>query len=173
MHTSSGFVLPLLPCPSPPPLPLCWCIDYIVLWMKQRPFYERWKMLEKEVIEPRNYERVNLYQCRNPYYRYDLEPFRVCIICLSTFNYIFIYLFSAGFFCLQVLPDWLLIWFKCLSGEEERLLVALYCYQGVKGVHSKAFTWIRWSYFSGCWGLKIVKKLWNSNIIHNCLIYEV
>ncbi|XP_075638066.1 uncharacterized protein LOC142610201 [Castanea sativa] len=43
----------------------------------ERPFYERWKMLEKEVIEPRNYERVNLYQCRNPYYRYDLEPFRV------------------------------------------------------------------------------------------------
>ncbi|KAG2690772.1 hypothetical protein I3760_09G205100 [Carya illinoinensis] len=41
------------------------------------PFYERWKMLEKEVIEPRNYERHNIYQCRNPYYRYDLEPFRV------------------------------------------------------------------------------------------------
>ncbi|KAI3883050.1 hypothetical protein MKW92_009630 [Papaver armeniacum] len=35
-----------------------------------RPFCERWKMLEKEVIEPRNFER-------NPYYRYDLEPFRV------------------------------------------------------------------------------------------------
>ncbi|KAK7826784.1 mrna-capping enzyme [Quercus suber] len=41
------------------------------------PFYERWKMLEKEVIEPRNYERANVLQCRNPYYRYDLEPFRV------------------------------------------------------------------------------------------------
>ncbi|RVX06139.1 hypothetical protein CK203_018719 [Vitis vinifera] len=40
-------------------------------------FYERWKMLEKEVIEPRNYERQNVYQSRNPYYRYDLEPFRV------------------------------------------------------------------------------------------------
>ena len=45
----------------------------------QRPFYERWKMLEKEVIEPRNYEHQNIYQSRNPYYRYDLEPFRVCI----------------------------------------------------------------------------------------------
>ncbi|KAG2685983.1 hypothetical protein I3760_10G153300 [Carya illinoinensis] len=43
----------------------------------ERPFYERWKMLEKEVIEPRNFERHNIYQCRNPYYRYDLEPFRV------------------------------------------------------------------------------------------------
>ncbi|KAK7256866.1 hypothetical protein RIF29_30409 [Crotalaria pallida] len=40
----------------------------------ERPFYERWKMLEKEVIEPRNHER---YHGRNPYYRYDLEPFRV------------------------------------------------------------------------------------------------
>lgn len=40
----------------------------------ERPFYERWKMLEREVIEPRNYER---YNSRNPYYRYDLEPFRV------------------------------------------------------------------------------------------------
>ncbi|XP_061344419.1 uncharacterized protein LOC133290366 [Gastrolobium bilobum] len=43
----------------------------------ERPFYERWKMLEKEVIEPRNQERHNIYQSRNPYYRYDLEPFRV------------------------------------------------------------------------------------------------
>ncbi|KAI9196769.1 hypothetical protein LWI28_026842 [Acer negundo] len=43
----------------------------------ERPFYERWKMLEKEIIEPRNYERHNIYQSRNPYYRYDLEPFRV------------------------------------------------------------------------------------------------
>ncbi|TKY63429.1 mRNA-capping enzyme [Spatholobus suberectus] len=42
-----------------------------------RPFYERWKMLEKEVIEPRNHERHHIYQSRNPYYRYDLEPFRV------------------------------------------------------------------------------------------------
>ncbi|XP_058212930.1 uncharacterized protein LOC131324813 [Rhododendron vialii] len=43
----------------------------------ERPFYERWKMLEKEVIDPRNYERQHVYQSRNPYYRYDLEPFRV------------------------------------------------------------------------------------------------
>jgi len=43
----------------------------------ERPFYERWKMLEKEVIEPRNHERQHVYQSRNPYYRYDLEPFRV------------------------------------------------------------------------------------------------
>ncbi|XAR50866.1 mRNA (guanine-N(7)-)-methyltransferase [Bertholletia excelsa] len=43
----------------------------------ERPFYERWKMIEKEVIEPRNQERHHIYQSRNPYYRYDLEPFRV------------------------------------------------------------------------------------------------
>ncbi|XP_004514944.1 uncharacterized protein [Cicer arietinum] len=43
----------------------------------ERPFCERWKMLEKEVIEPRNNERQHIYQSRNPYYRYDLEPFRV------------------------------------------------------------------------------------------------
>ncbi|KAL5555204.1 hypothetical protein UlMin_037440 [Ulmus minor] len=43
----------------------------------ERPFYERWKMLEKEVIEPRNHERHNIYQSRNPYYRYESEPFRV------------------------------------------------------------------------------------------------
>ncbi|KAE8692424.1 MRNA capping enzyme family protein isoform 3 [Hibiscus syriacus] len=45
--------------------------------MGKWPFCERWKMLEKEVIVPRNYERHNIYQSRNPYYRYDLEPFRV------------------------------------------------------------------------------------------------
>ncbi|KAK1384994.1 mRNA guanylyltransferase [Heracleum sosnowskyi] len=41
-----------------------------------RPFCERWKMIEKEVIEPRNQERYNIFQSKNPYYRYDLEPFR-------------------------------------------------------------------------------------------------
>ena len=43
----------------------------------QRPFHERWKLLEKEVIEPRNSERQYIYTSRNSYYRYDLEPFRV------------------------------------------------------------------------------------------------
>ncbi|XP_073149927.1 uncharacterized protein [Henckelia pumila] len=47
----------------------------------ERPFYERWKMLEKEVIEPRNIEKQHIYkspnQSPNPYYRYELEPFRV------------------------------------------------------------------------------------------------
>ncbi|KAG6744211.1 hypothetical protein POTOM_052922 [Populus tomentosa] len=40
--------------------------------VRELPFHDRWKMLEEEVIEPRNYERR-----KNPYYRYDLEPFRV------------------------------------------------------------------------------------------------
>ncbi|KAL6506800.1 hypothetical protein OROHE_022237 [Orobanche hederae] len=43
----------------------------------ERPFYERWKMIEKEVIGPRNFEKHHIYQSSNPYYRYDLEPFRV------------------------------------------------------------------------------------------------
>ncbi|KAJ4958730.1 hypothetical protein NE237_025841 [Protea cynaroides] len=43
----------------------------------ERPFHERWKMLEKEVIDPRNFERQHIHHSRNPYYRYDLEPFRV------------------------------------------------------------------------------------------------
>ncbi|XP_042066535.1 mRNA-capping enzyme-like [Salvia splendens] len=41
------------------------------------PFYERWKMVEKEIIEPRNFERQHIYKSQNPYYRYELEPFRV------------------------------------------------------------------------------------------------
>ncbi|KAL6519455.1 hypothetical protein OROGR_018775 [Orobanche gracilis] len=43
----------------------------------ERPFYERWIMLEREVIEPRNLEKQYIYQNQNHYYRYDLEPFRV------------------------------------------------------------------------------------------------
>ncbi|KAL6528655.1 hypothetical protein OROMI_029300 [Orobanche minor] len=43
----------------------------------ERPFYERWNMLETEVIQPRNSERLDIYQNQNSYYRYDLEPFRV------------------------------------------------------------------------------------------------
>ncbi|XVF78903.1 hypothetical protein PTKIN_Ptkin14bG0175200 [Pterospermum kingtungense] len=37
------------------------------------PFHERWEMLKREVIGPRNFER----QCRNLDYQYDLEPFGV------------------------------------------------------------------------------------------------
>ncbi|CAM8936432.1 unnamed protein product [Rhodiola kirilowii] len=43
----------------------------------ERPFSERWKLLEDEVIEPRNQERRNIFKSKNPNYRYDLEPFRV------------------------------------------------------------------------------------------------
>ncbi|KAH1258273.1 mRNA-capping enzyme [Glycine max] len=45
--------------------------------LTELPFYERWKLLEKEVIEPRNMEREGLSKSINPYYRYDLEPFSV------------------------------------------------------------------------------------------------
>ncbi|GMH26022.1 hypothetical protein Nepgr_027865 [Nepenthes gracilis] len=43
----------------------------------ERPFYERWKMLEREVVEPRNNERRNMEANKKLYYRYDQEPFRV------------------------------------------------------------------------------------------------
>lgn len=43
----------------------------------ERPFCERWNLLEKEVVEPRNHERQFIHQSRNPHYRYDMEPFRV------------------------------------------------------------------------------------------------
>ncbi|XP_020541000.1 mRNA-capping enzyme isoform X2 [Jatropha curcas] len=45
--------------------------------MIELPFHERWKMLVKEVIEPRNWEREALSKSMNPYYRYDMEPFSV------------------------------------------------------------------------------------------------
>ncbi|KAM7271644.1 hypothetical protein ACFE04_030858 [Oxalis oulophora] len=38
----------------------------------EHPFYERFKMVEEEVIEPRNLEKR-----LNTHYNYDLEPFRV------------------------------------------------------------------------------------------------
>lgn len=43
----------------------------------ERPFNERWKMIEKEVIEPRNAERRSIESTQKFYYRYDWEPFRV------------------------------------------------------------------------------------------------
>ncbi|KAM7271796.1 hypothetical protein ACFE04_031010 [Oxalis oulophora] len=50
-------------------------LNYVSL--VERPFYERWKLIDREVLQPRNFERQNIYQIRNPYYKYDLEPFRV------------------------------------------------------------------------------------------------
>ncbi|KAI3861270.1 hypothetical protein MKX03_017401 [Papaver bracteatum] len=41
------------------------------------PFGERWKMLEEQVIGPRNLERQCRSQGANPCYKYGLEPFRV------------------------------------------------------------------------------------------------
>lgn len=40
-----------------------------------RPFHERWNMIEKEVIEPRNHERYSKTLCSC--YGYELEPFKV------------------------------------------------------------------------------------------------
>ncbi|KAL7172340.1 hypothetical protein ACSBR2_031936 [Camellia fascicularis] len=47
------------------------------VFIMERPFSERWTILENEVIKPRNSERDFLYKSKNPYYRYDLESFRV------------------------------------------------------------------------------------------------
>ncbi|PHU07282.1 hypothetical protein BC332_23771 [Capsicum chinense] len=41
------------------------------------PFHHRLKLIEEEVIRPRNAEREFLSTCVNPYYQYDLEPFEV------------------------------------------------------------------------------------------------
>ncbi|OIT02781.1 PREDICTED: mRNA-capping enzyme-like [Nicotiana attenuata] len=43
----------------------------------EQPFCERWRMIDKEVIGPRNHERQHICQSGNPYYRYECEPFRM------------------------------------------------------------------------------------------------
>jgi mRNA-capping enzyme len=81
----------------------------------QIPFYERWKLLEKEVIEPRNMEREALSKSISPYYRYDLEPFGVRIMIFlssETVSNRLSYLFKFLYF---------------VSGEEEGFLVTIYC----------------------------------------------
>lgn len=82
------------------------------------PFYERWKLLEKEVIEPRNMEREALSKSISPYYRYDFEPFGVRIM-------IFSFLFSETVLFLVGLAICLN---PCIfvSGEEEGFLVTIY-----------------------------------------------
>ena len=48
-------------------------------FMVQLPFSERWKLLEEEVVRPRNNERKQ-FECEgkcNSIYRYDMEPFSV------------------------------------------------------------------------------------------------
>ncbi|XP_050378086.1 uncharacterized protein LOC126795288 [Argentina anserina] len=41
------------------------------------PFHKRWKMVEEEVVQPRNEQRRVHRSTNNPNYRYDLEPFTV------------------------------------------------------------------------------------------------
>ncbi|KAF3334263.1 mRNA-capping enzyme-like protein [Carex littledalei] len=43
------------------------------------PFAERWKLIEEEIVRPRNYERkqFEVEGRSNPVYRYDMEPFGV------------------------------------------------------------------------------------------------
>lgn len=72
----------------------------------QMPFYERWKLLEKEVIEPRNMEREALSKSASPYYIYDLEPFGVRIVTFSilfseTFTSRISSLFIFLYFCFR------------------------------------------------------------------------
>ncbi|KAL6531964.1 hypothetical protein OROGR_013934 [Orobanche gracilis] len=53
----------------------------------QSSLFDRgWKLLEKEVIEPRNMERESLSKSLDPYYRYDLEPVSVCMIIYILFS---------------------------------------------------------------------------------------
>ncbi|XP_049354303.1 uncharacterized protein LOC125818811 isoform X3 [Solanum verrucosum] len=41
------------------------------------PFHHRLRLIEEEVIRPRNFERDFLSTCVNPYHHYGLEPFEV------------------------------------------------------------------------------------------------
>ncbi|KAG5587082.1 hypothetical protein H5410_047516 [Solanum commersonii] len=41
------------------------------------PFHHRLRLIEEEVIRPRNFERDFLATCVNPYHHYGLEPFEV------------------------------------------------------------------------------------------------
>jgi mRNA-capping enzyme len=59
-------------------------------------------MLEKEVIEPRNQER---YQGKNPYYRYDMEPFRVCISDLKLGIQLKLYLSADSWLLIYISDD--------------------------------------------------------------------
>ncbi|KAG6468587.1 hypothetical protein ZIOFF_073275 [Zingiber officinale] len=56
------------------------CYQFLDLMPPTLPFSERWKLLEEEVIRPRNYERKQLESDSkgHPIYRYDMEPFSVC-----------------------------------------------------------------------------------------------
>ncbi|KAH9608157.1 hypothetical protein KSS87_015409 [Heliosperma pusillum] len=48
------------------------------------PFCERWKLIEKEVVEPRKNDRRAMDKHPRPPYRYDLEPFRVIFVSNSS-----------------------------------------------------------------------------------------
>jgi mRNA-capping enzyme len=45
----------------------------------QLPFSERWKLIEEEIVRPRNYERkqFEVEGRSNPVYKYDMELFGV------------------------------------------------------------------------------------------------
>ncbi|MFQ6642447.1 hypothetical protein Gotur_017402, partial [Gossypium turneri] len=45
--------------------------------LMEKPFSERWNLVEKEVIEPRNRDQKNISQSKHSCYRYELESFRV------------------------------------------------------------------------------------------------
>ncbi|KAG4141004.1 hypothetical protein ERO13_D06G051600v2 [Gossypium hirsutum] len=45
--------------------------------LMEKPFSERWNLVEKEVIEPRNRDQKNISQSKHSCYKYELESFRV------------------------------------------------------------------------------------------------
>ncbi|KAG6499017.1 hypothetical protein ZIOFF_038773 [Zingiber officinale] len=55
------------------------------------PFSERWKLLEEEVIRPRNYERKQLESDSkgHPIYRYDMEPFSDHVLGVGGFGRVY------------------------------------------------------------------------------------
>ncbi|KAG6468043.1 hypothetical protein ZIOFF_072609 [Zingiber officinale] len=65
------------------------CYQFLDLMSPTLPFSERWKLLEEEVIRPRNYERKQLESEGHPIYRYDMEPFSDHVLGVGGFGRVY------------------------------------------------------------------------------------
>ncbi|KAG6527739.1 hypothetical protein ZIOFF_009865 [Zingiber officinale] len=67
------------------------CYQFLDLMPPTLPFSERWKLLEEEVIRPRNYERKQLESDSkgHPIYRYDMEPFSDHVLGVGGFGRVY------------------------------------------------------------------------------------
>ncbi|KAG6513876.1 hypothetical protein ZIOFF_024213 [Zingiber officinale] len=67
------------------------CYQFLDLMPPTLSFSERWKLLEEEVIRPRNYERKQLESDSkgHPIYRYDMEPFSDHVLGVGGFGRVY------------------------------------------------------------------------------------